>query len=58
MLWLFLKLIGIILVVTIKPGNKDTKSGVGEGTAKSTTTTQDAIMDLIRFVFEIKIFLP
>ena len=42
---------GIILVVTIKPGDKETKSIVGEGTAKSTTTTQDAIMDLIRYNF-------
>jgi len=36
------------LVITIKPGDKDTKAAVGDGTAKSTTTTQDAIMDLIR----------
>ena len=41
-------ILGIILVVSIKPGNKETKDSVGEGTAKSTTTTQDAIMDLIR----------
>jgi hypothetical protein len=44
------------LVVTIKPGNKDTKEGVGEGTAKSTTTTQDAIMDLIRNIFPENLF--
>ena len=41
-------ILGIILVVTIKPGDKKTKEGVGEGTAQSTTSTQDAIMDLIR----------
>ncbi len=39
---------GIILVVSIKPGSKEIKYGVGEGTASSTTTTQDALMDLIR----------
>jgi Na+/H+-dicarboxylate symporter len=44
------------LVVTIKPGNKETKDGVGEGTAKSTTTTQDAIMDLIRNIFPENLF--
>jgi Na+/H+-dicarboxylate symporter len=38
-------------VVTIKPGDKETKRSVGEGTARSTTTTQDAIMDLIRNIF-------
>ena len=43
--------LGILLVVTIKPGNKDTKEGIGQGTAKSTTTTQDAIMDLVRNLF-------
>ena len=44
-------ILGIILVVSIKPGDKETKAGVGEGTAQSTTTTQDAIMDLIRNLF-------
>ena len=39
------------MVVTIKPGDKETKKSVGEGTARSTTTTQDAIMDLIRNIF-------
>lgn len=38
-------------MVTIKPGDKETKKSVGEGTARSTTTTQDAIMDLIRNIF-------
>jgi Na+/H+-dicarboxylate symporter len=42
---------GIILVTTIKPGDKETKRSVGEGTIKSTVTTQDAIMDLIRNLF-------
>ena len=41
-------ILGIILVVSIKPGTREIKAGVGEGTASSTTTTQDAIMDLIR----------
>jgi solute carrier family 1 (glial high affinity glutamate transporter), member 2 len=44
-------ILGIILVVAIKPGNEDTKKGVGEGTTTSTVTTQDAILDLIRNIF-------
>lgn len=44
-------ILGIILVVSIKPGTREIKAGVGEGTASSTTTTQDAIMDLIRNLF-------
>lgn len=44
-------ILGIILVVSIKPGTKEIKAGVGEGTASSTTTTQDALMDLIRNIF-------
>lgn len=44
-------ILGIILVVSIKPGNEDTKKGVGEGTTTSTVTTQDAILDLIRNIF-------
>lgn len=40
-----------MLVVLIKPGNKETKSSVGEGTTNSSVTTQDAIMDLIRNIF-------
>lgn len=38
-------------MTTIKPGDKETKKSVGEGTARSTTTTQDALMDLIRNIF-------
>lgn len=41
-------------MVTIKPGDKETKSEVGEGTARSTVTSQDAILDLIR----LRIVLP
>jgi hypothetical protein len=43
-------------VISIKPGDKNTKLSVGEGTAKSTTTTQDAIMDLIRNIFPENLF--
>jgi hypothetical protein len=42
---------GIILVVTIKPGDTETKSAIGDGTTSSPFTTQDAILDLIRFKF-------
>ena len=39
---------GIILVVTIKPGNTETKKDIGHGSTSSPFTTQDAILDLIR----------
>lgn len=44
-------ILGIILVVTIKPGDENTKRDVGEGTTTSSFTTQDAILDLIRNIF-------
>lgn len=49
-------ILGILLVITIKPGNNANREEIGRGTAQSTTTTQDAIMDLIRNIFPENIF--
>ncbi|CAM6002408.1 unnamed protein product [Sphagnum balticum] len=42
---------GIILVISIGPGRNSDKQDIGHGTTQSPTTTQDAIMDLIRNIF-------
>ena len=36
--------------MAIQPGNTDTKKDIGDGSTSSPFTTQDAILDLIRFV--------
>jgi solute carrier family 1 (glial high affinity glutamate transporter), member 2 len=43
--------LGIFLVIAIKPGDKDTRRSLTASTIQSTVTTQDAIMDLIRNLF-------
>ena len=42
--------IGVILVLSIRPGRAETKSALGEGDAKPDITTLDAVLDLLRFV--------
>ncbi|XP_033628672.1 excitatory amino acid transporter-like [Asterias rubens] len=40
--------IGVILVLSIRPGRAETKSALGEGDAKPDITTLDAVLDLLR----------
>ncbi|XP_014661852.1 PREDICTED: excitatory amino acid transporter 2-like [Priapulus caudatus] len=44
-------MIGIILVISIHPGNPDIKKNVGEGTESKSVSTLDAFLDLIRNMF-------
>lgn len=46
----FAVILGIILVVSIHPGNKEIKENIGEGTEAKEVSAVDAFLDLIRYL--------